>query len=95
MRNQYQVNNDLISIDFNSSQSSDLFASESSQSQKQIDFRASRGDSQQSEQSDSQKRYDRVLSAMKDESGDCQWSMENAMKPKKSYEEKLLKPVPS
>ena len=37
----------------------------------------------------------RVQSAMKDESGAACWSMEKAMQPRKSAEQKLLKPVPS
>lgn len=32
---------------------------------------------------------------MKDESGEECWSMEKALKPRKSIEEQLLKPVPS
>ena len=86
---QYQVNNMLISVDYGSSESSDIFASEKDEDSPLDNKRHSSGLQAFALAYEEQKkpavaamteqeRLDRIASAMKDESQDSVWSLEKA-----------------
>ena len=87
---QYQVNNLLISVDYGSSESSDIFASDKDQDDSPLDMKRHSSGLQAFAQAyeeqkkpavaamTEQERLDRIASAMKDESQDSVWSLEKA-----------------